>query len=96
MRIRNKKVTKNSVGQKTVTGRIVLTKDVKARNTSNDGKGPLDPRWRNPSFIVIAAGTEVDYIGFETMMAYYHKVRVYKNGIMFEKSIEDREHPCTR
>lgn len=68
------KMTVNAFGQKTFSGKIRLKADTEMLNRANDGLEWGDRRWREPTRIIVPAGTEVEYLGQETRSGKYHTV----------------------
>jgi hypothetical protein len=96
MQIKDRKEVTSKYGQKTITGKIVLTEDTKMLNKSNDGKTPFDYNWNKNSSLIVKAGTEVDYRGQEMRMYFYHEVWITTDKGTFSAVKEDPNHPCTR
>ncbi len=87
----NKKIEVSRYNQKTITGEIVLSGDVKMFNDSNIGKTLIDTDWIEPSRAIVKKGVRVFYMFKETRSGNYHEISAYKNGHRFSATKQVKE-----
>ena len=94
--MKNRQEKISEYGQKTITGKITLTKDLTLFNNSNYGKTPQDYNWNKIDRIEMKAGTEVNYRGEETRSYFLHTVWVKVGNNVFSAKKTDENHPCCK
>ncbi len=91
MRLYNRK-EETKHGQKTVTGRLLTSKQFRLLNVKNIGESPLNPRYdKKNEGINVAAGTWVDYEMNETHTGNYHTIYETRMGIRYSKTLKTKD-----
>ena len=92
MRVLNKTVTVNSAKQVHVKGELITAKQFLLTNIKNQGLTPFDIQWRsdNTEYIIIAAGTLVDYDMQETHEGNSHTITVRREGEVYQLNLPSK------
>ena len=78
--------------QKTITGKITLSKNFELLNDANNGRSPLDVTWNHEDErIFLPAGEIVDYRMQETHQGNAHTISFKQNGITYTKTTSSKE-----